>query len=68
MPMRQRKSKKPHERKQSVRLTGREWSEILAAIDIQLMDLNDEWPERAKTLNEIEAKILDKVILPPIDC
>lgn len=62
--MKGRTPKKPHQKKQTVSLTGYEWREILQAIEIQLMDLNDEYEVRANTLEWIMKKIINKVDLP----
>lgn len=60
-----RRPKKEYQRKQSVSLTGRQWSSILSAINIKILDLNGEWEDQARELLEIESKIFNKVVLPP---
>jgi hypothetical protein len=59
-----RRAKKPYQKKQAVSFTGDQWQEILFALDIYLMGLNDEDEYRTQVIREIDRRILARVVLP----
>ncbi len=65
MQMRGRRPKASWQKKRSISFTGYQWQEILLALDIYELDLNDENPDLTYTIEEIRKRILKYCVLPP---